>query len=260
MRDGVNSGVKLGSRWTDEVQNSYSQDTIFGLLDLLISKDPDYEVSSFLPELQLAIEYSRRLYNLEDVSEFPVDSMVGNVADSRICLTDEQRLRIRTVCAQLFAGSTHKAGQQRVISVDGSAVAAIMRELVSLSAPLRDNYPGTIAQDSFGSLVDSHQIEAFEKMSKTSISGDMQMLPIWSDVVAANVFQLVYLEVLEWASDSAGPGAESAAGLRAECSTEIPMAGKGGVGVILPSSCSFGDTPYTSSALKQVSVWLQRTG
>jgi hypothetical protein len=155
-------------------------------------------VSSSVEELQLAIKFSRDLYELRDLIEYPFDEDEDDDEEEEILydnkteddgdgmwLTRQQKLLL----ADSFA-SLRKNHLNNFFFLANTGGAVIAKALLLV-----------INNDCFSSIISEEHVVAFSSMvtrienQKITLELSKNCIkPIWSDIQAAHIYQLAYKE------------------------------------------------------------------
>jgi len=185
-------------------RSATSSQYLLKLRDLILRNGPDCHISSTHAELQLAIDFSRELYNLQDLSEYPVGDSDDEsnsddddedeedfMADMR--LTAVQKKEVREAFNALSQKYTNRfffwsaEGEHVIVNTISHLLEDVQRR------PLFD----TVKEDHLEALKKMLVRLKAEKENKKCDTTDFSQAKVrveWPDVSAAQMYQLVFIE------------------------------------------------------------------
>ena len=182
--------------------SGYSPATIHSLLEFIRSQPEDYRLSSMDPALQQAIEFSRALYNLQDISAYPEDPRHTRT----MSLSDAQKQSIETFLTNNVVNKANKRGY----NIGEVTVTYLQRtrlsdlNLYKMSAEIIDTLNMHLQAIQLPTTVYSTHNYRNKNGRSNNTSGDISEQdrsltlahpPVWDDVEAAMKYQLICKEV-----------------------------------------------------------------
>jgi hypothetical protein len=184
----VELAILMGNDYVDPKTTDSSLAAIgkdsYNLLEYLRNQDDDYRVTSSDQEVQAAMDFSRALYNLQELSAFTDENTPGQKPIPNEKKEEEELVRLAHI-PQAFLDLA------QLYSTDRSVRDAWMRSIQMMVDQLGVNDNG----ESIMVLTQEH-VDACRQIAEKRNTMLLQVRPQWEDVLAAHILETCFSKLL----------------------------------------------------------------